>query len=660
MANTHYLIVEQSPQPPAALPELLKRLAADFRLDMYQCRQRLIGKGLSLLAKGPRETLENIAHVLAETAIPHWITSPTKPTFAPPRIKGITGSDSGLTFTCHDKSVTLVKGARVLAVFADLSGELAEKSVKHLLTSHAYRGRDHIEHLEDEKIFQTILQGRPVLDLYCLDETGAITDGVRIFPGKFDPRGLGERATLSSKQNLKAILELVRDVYAGEFILWTEFGLANLPGCQLHRDNPPTPETLRRNLISLTRYGWLMADIGQADRHAKDNQSPAGQALAATLLQTPVLAAGEVAPEVQPIIDELNHAVESEEQTVSGRSPRPAHGPKQGLPSPPPGVTRQRWNTPAFWFGTAGSVVVGLLIALLEIDNSHTLRHLLSQAFASGALPFLFGLLMFWYGFYFLRLKRQIENTPTSRIRSIAMGMVEVKGRAIRKYALVSPMTHVACAYYRLTRYRRGKNNKWEVSSITSSHHVPFLLEDDTGRIEIDPTGCRVNAGNRQEGMPGQVGLFHVDTDSHEKWVEETILEGTLLYVLGYASVRRATGPTLNERKHKALRELKQNGQLLKRYDQDGDGQISAEEWDTARADVEEQILRESLTDHQERKKQEEHVVIGKQKGRPLIISETHSEEHLTARYLTYSLPLFVIAALATGFSIYLLVQYLN
>ncbi len=35
--------------------------------------------------------------------------------------------------------------------------------------------------------------------------------------------------------------------------------------------------------------------------------------------------------------------------------------------------------------------------------------------------------------------ERQIENTPTSRVRSVAMGMVEVKGQAIRRYALLSP-----------------------------------------------------------------------------------------------------------------------------------------------------------------------------------------------------------------------------
>jgi hypothetical protein len=116
----------------------------------------------------------------------------------------------------------------------------------------------------------------------------------------------------------------------------------------------------------------------------------------------------------------------------------------------------------------------------------------------------------------------------------------------------------------------------------------------------------------------------------------------------------------LTEQKTEALRELKRNPQKLQQFDQDGDGKIGADEWDNARAAVEQKLIRASLNAKSERKKQEEHIVIGKAKGRPLIISETHSEDHLTARYLLYSIPLFFVAAIATGGAIYLLINYLK
>jgi len=43
---------------------------------------------------------------------------------------------------------------------------------------------------------------------------------------------------------------------------------------------------------------------------------------------------------------------------------------------------------------------------------------------------FFLGLFISYIGFVKLRQKRQIENTPTSKIRSLAVGMVEIYGKA--------------------------------------------------------------------------------------------------------------------------------------------------------------------------------------------------------------------------------------
>jgi len=41
---------------------------------------------------------------------------------------------------------------------------------------------------------------------------------------------------------------------------------------------------------------------------------------------------------------------------------------------------------------------------------------------------FLGGLFLVYLGFWRLKLKRQIENTPTSKIRSLAIGHIEIQG----------------------------------------------------------------------------------------------------------------------------------------------------------------------------------------------------------------------------------------
>ncbi len=663
MTQVNYLIIEQQQKPPENLPEILQELSQKFQLDIYQCRQRLTGRGLSLLTKGKRETLEKISEFLQSTAFIHWLVKPSKSGFVPLRVRNLKISSGCINFGCQKKEIVFSKGATILAIFAETTGELADKSVKQLLSSHAYRGRDDIRHLEESKIHQVILQGKPVLDLYLLDDNKQVRDAVRIFPGKFDPKGLGERATLSSKQNLQVILKLAEE-YAGEFHLQTDFGLSNLPGCTLRQDDLDNPETQRQNLLSLARYGWLMADLIKSEPIKPSQQNGendlSGAVTAAILTQNPAFAAEGQLDKILPIANEISAEIDkaaNHKKKTSSQTPEAAEA---GLPSPPPAKSGAGWSRPGFWFGGAGATLFILFIGLSEINDGIFLSKLAHYTFASGALPFAIAMLMFWYAFYFLRMKRQMENTPTSKVRSVAMGMVEVKGQAIRSHALISPMSNTPCVFYRLTKYRRDRNNQWRISSVSSSDNVPFLLEDETGRVEINPAGCRVSAGSKQEGIPGQVGLMRLGDDSNNKWVEEVIVDGTLLYVLGFASVRHAKGSGLTEKKMEALRELKRNPQNLQQFDHDGDGKISADEWDDARSAVENKVMRDSLQNKQQRKKQEEHIVIGKKKGRPLIITETHSEEHLTTRYLYYSIPLFFAAATATGGAIYLLLNYLK
>ncbi len=661
MSQVTYLIVEQHLNPPKNFSEILKTLAHKFNLDIYLCRQRLTGRGLSLLSKGELKTLKPIADYLQQVGISHWIVEPSKPGFVPPKVRKLTISSDKIIFGCQKGDVVFRKGSTFLAIFAETSGILADKSVTQLLSSHAYRGKDDIRHLTDTKIHKIILQGSPILDLYQLNEKMIIESGVRVFPGKFDPKGLGERASLSSKQNLQQILKLAEE-YAGKFKLHTDFGLVNLPGCTLRRDDPDNPETRRQNLIRLARYGWLMADVLKVDSQRPRPEKDLDQTdlVTATILtQSPAIAGTASSADILPVINEIGHEIEADERSEDKHiSPETATA---GLPAPPPAKSGPGWSSPTFWLGSAGAAAAAVIMFLANLNAGDLLNKFAYHAFASGALSALVAGAMFSYGFYFLRMRRQIENTPTSKIRSIAMGMVEVKGEAVRKYALISPMSQTPCVFYRLTKYkRRARDHQWRVTSVSSSNNVPFYIEDETGRVEVNPEGCQVRAGTKQEGTPGQVGLMKIVNDSDEKWVEEVIVDGTLLYILGFAAAKRLEGPTLAEKKVAALRKLKRNPQDLQQFDRNGDGQIDRDEWDTARAAVEEKVLHESLQDKTKRKKQEELIVIGKKKGRPLIITETHSEESLTARYLYYSITLFIAAAVATGGAIYLALNYLK
>ena len=59
------------------------------------------------------------------------------------------------------------------------------------------------------------------------------------------------------------------------------------------------------------------------------------------------------------------------------------------------------------------------------------------------------GLALFGAGFRAWRRLRLIEDTPTSRVRSMALGRVELAGSAVGKADLEAPFTGTPCVYYR-------------------------------------------------------------------------------------------------------------------------------------------------------------------------------------------------------------------
>ncbi len=107
-------------------------------------------------------------------------------------------------------------------------------------------------------------------------------------------------------------------------------------------------------------------------------------------------------------------------------------------------------------------------------------------------IGFCAGMGLFFYGFQLLQRRRLILDTPFSKIRSASMGMVEVSGLAAGPYTMIAPITARPCYYYRtlVWEYRqRGKNKEW-VKVAAQCMHVPFFVDDNSGRLLVDPRGA--------------------------------------------------------------------------------------------------------------------------------------------------------------------------
>jgi hypothetical protein len=107
-------------------------------------------------------------------------------------------------------------------------------------------------------------------------------------------------------------------------------------------------------------------------------------------------------------------------------------------------------------------------------------------------IGFCAGIGFFFYGFQLLQRRRLILDTPFSKIRSASMGMVEVSGLAVGPYTMVAPITARPCYYYRTLVWeykQQGKNKQW-VKVAGEAMHLPFFVDDNTGRLLVDPRGA--------------------------------------------------------------------------------------------------------------------------------------------------------------------------
>jgi hypothetical protein len=107
-------------------------------------------------------------------------------------------------------------------------------------------------------------------------------------------------------------------------------------------------------------------------------------------------------------------------------------------------------------------------------------------------IGFLGGLYLCFRGFRLLQRRHLILNTPVSKIRSASMGMVELSGLAVGPYTMIAPITERACYYYRTVAWewkRRGRSSQW-VKVAAECMHLPFFLDDNTGKVMVDPCGA--------------------------------------------------------------------------------------------------------------------------------------------------------------------------
>jgi hypothetical protein len=199
-----------------------------------------------------------------------------------------------------------------------------------------------------------------------------------------------------------------------------------------------------------------------------------------------------------------------------------------------------------------------------------------------------------------LQVARLIEDTPTSRVRSAAQGYVELTGRGLPLDGTqnLAPLTQRPCVWwnYRVSRKQeggKGRSDSWQ--TVSSGHSgQPFLLDDGTGQCIVQPEGADVVSSESTTwygdtpwpttvpGGPSRTG------ERDYRYFEERIYEQERVYALGeFRSHGPQAGLDLQAAVTALLAQWKDDqAGLIERFDVDGDGRISLEEWEKARAEA--------------------------------------------------------------------------
>lgn len=283
-----------------------------------------------------------------------------------------------------------------------------------------------------------------------------------------------------------------------------------------------------------------------------------------------------------------------------------------------------------------------------------------------------------WRAWANLNKVRLIEDTPTSKARSAHQGYVELEGsaRAMDGAPTIAPLTGLPCCWYRflveeqITTHHQGKaQTRWQTVDRGESTDT-FWLEDDSGRVAVDPEGAEIEARHKDvwrsgssfsnaPTLPTHVASFmqsfvatHRSGNPH-RFTEWRINNRDPLYAIGLLKNvgSHATLSSVDDDARALLHDWKQDqATLQRRFDLNQDGKVDEKEWMLARA----QARREAMKQRTEQMKTFADGInlLGptKDRNRPYILS-AYLQANLLARYrwrvAMYGTGFFALGALA-------------
>lgn len=210
---------------------------------------------------------------------------------------------------------------------------------------------------------------------------------------------------------------------------------------------------------------------------------------------------------------------------------------------------------------------------------------------------------------------RALADTPCAPISSAPQGYIEIEGigRQLGGTPLLSPVNCLPCLWFRVLREKRDSEG-WERESEDVSDTSFILRDDDGSECVVDPEGAKVIASHKD-----------VITESNYRTTQWLLIPGTRIHAIGYFRTdNQATDrPSEKAELRDLLANWKDSGETM-RFDADGNGELSMEEWEQARHAALQAVRKQRL---EAASLPDLHRLVAPSDGRSFIITDQDSDK---------------------------------
>jgi len=280
------------------------------------------------------------------------------------------------------------------------------------------------------------------------------------------------------------------------------------------------------------------------------------------------------------------------------------------------------------------------------------------------------GLGLYFWSWRAMRRRWAMRGLPTSKARSVAMGLAELKGNArpLAPSPRLSPVRQVPCvwSHVRVVKHVNHGKNSSATTMLDQEVREPFMLEDDTGKVMVLPAGAEISGVELtsvslrggmtkpaedvakfcdMNGIPWRTGfLGNVHYEIHE-WA---LLANAATYLLGEAATLTNVADETHRSVVDKLKSLLKDPARKAEADLNKDGIIQQEEWDATKGKVEEEAMKEQMA-KQAAEPPQSKVVVRRPKFGYFIIASGDENTALQAQGNPALLMVGGIAAIVAG-----------